>query len=47
VATGLPNTDIEAKFRAALTALAGPYDFAFVHVKAADTFGEDATTWAR
>jgi len=30
-ATGLPNTDIAAKFRAALTALAGPYDFAFVH----------------
>jgi 2,3-bisphosphoglycerate-independent phosphoglycerate mutase len=40
-ATGLPNTDVAAKFRAALTALAGPYDFAFVHVKAADTFGED------
>jgi 2,3-bisphosphoglycerate-independent phosphoglycerate mutase len=40
-ATGLPNTDIGAKFRAGLTALAGPYDFAFVHVKAADTFGED------
>jgi 2,3-bisphosphoglycerate-independent phosphoglycerate mutase len=40
-ATGLPNTDIAAKFRAALNALTGPYDFAFVHVKAADTFGED------
>jgi len=40
-ATGLPNTDVAAKFRAALEALAGPYDFAFVHVKAADTFGED------
>ncbi|HZE21885.1 MAG TPA: hypothetical protein VE082_07525, partial [Desulfobaccales bacterium] len=40
-ATGLPNTDIEAKFRAGLDALAGPYDFAFVHIKAADTFGED------
>jgi 2,3-bisphosphoglycerate-independent phosphoglycerate mutase len=40
-ATGLPNTDIEAKFKAALTALAGAYDFAFVHIKAADTFGED------
>lgn len=40
-ATGLPNTDIEAKFRAAREALEGAYDFAFVHVKAADTFGED------
>jgi 2,3-bisphosphoglycerate-independent phosphoglycerate mutase len=40
-ATGLPDTDVAAKFRAGLTALAGPYDFAFVHVKAADTFGED------
>jgi 2,3-bisphosphoglycerate-independent phosphoglycerate mutase len=40
-ATGLPNTDIEAKFRVGLDALAGDYDFAFVHIKAADTFGED------
>jgi len=40
-ATGLPNTDIAAKFTAALKALAGAYDFAFVHIKAADTFGED------
>jgi 2,3-bisphosphoglycerate-independent phosphoglycerate mutase len=40
-ATGLPNTDIAAKFQAALAALAGSYNFAFVHIKAADTFGED------
>lgn len=40
-ATGLPNTDIAAKFRAALTALEGAYDFAFVHIKGTDTFGED------
>jgi 2,3-bisphosphoglycerate-independent phosphoglycerate mutase len=40
-ATGLPNTDIEAKFKTALDALAGAYEFAFVHIKAADTFGED------
>jgi 2,3-bisphosphoglycerate-independent phosphoglycerate mutase len=40
-ATGLPNTDIAAKFRAGLAALKGAYDFAFVHVKATDTFGED------
>ncbi len=40
-ATGLPNTDIAAKFRAAREALNGIYDFAFVHVKATDTFGED------
>jgi 2,3-bisphosphoglycerate-independent phosphoglycerate mutase len=40
-ATGLPNTDIAAKFRVALEALAGAYDFAFVHIKATDTFAED------
>jgi 2,3-bisphosphoglycerate-independent phosphoglycerate mutase len=40
-ATGLANTDIAAKFRAALEALAGDYDFAFVHLKATDAFGED------
>jgi 2,3-bisphosphoglycerate-independent phosphoglycerate mutase len=40
-ATGLPNTDVAAKFRTALDALAGPYDFAFVHVKPTDTYGED------
>jgi 2,3-bisphosphoglycerate-independent phosphoglycerate mutase len=40
-ATGLPNTDIAAKFTAALETLAGAFDFAFVHIKAPDTFGED------
>lgn len=40
-ATGLANTDISAKFQAALEALGGAYDFAFVHVKATDAFGED------
>jgi 2,3-bisphosphoglycerate-independent phosphoglycerate mutase len=40
-ATGLPDTDIAAKFQAALNALQGDFDFAFVHVKATDTFGED------
>ncbi len=40
-ATGLANTDLNAKFAAALKALAGPYDFAFVHLKATDAFGED------
>lgn len=40
-ATGLPDTNIEAKYRAALNALSGPYDFAFVHLKATDTFAED------
>lgn len=39
-ATGLPDTDIEAKFRAAISNLK-KYDFVFVHVKAADSFGED------
>ncbi|HOD66707.1 MAG TPA: 2,3-bisphosphoglycerate-independent phosphoglycerate mutase [candidate division Zixibacteria bacterium] len=39
-ATGLPDTDIAAKFRAVLAKLA-EYDFVFVHVKAADSLGED------
>jgi len=39
-ATGLLDTDIEAKFHSALTQLEN-YDFAFVHVKAADSLGED------
>lgn len=40
-ATGMANTDIRAKFAASLKALATDYDFAFVHIKAADAFGED------
>jgi 2,3-bisphosphoglycerate-independent phosphoglycerate mutase len=40
-ATGLPDTDIAAKFQAALKVLQEDYDFAFVHVKATDTYGED------
>ena len=39
-ATGLPDTDVRAKFEAALAALAS-HDFVFVHVKAADSLGED------
>ena len=39
-ATGLPNTDIKAKFKTALEKL-DDYDFVFVHVKAADSLGED------
>lgn len=39
-ATGLPNTDIKAKFNTALEKL-NEYDFVFVHVKAADSLGED------
>lgn len=39
-ATALPDTDIEAKFKAALNAL-DAYDFIFVHVKAADSLAED------
>jgi len=40
-ATGMADTDLSAKFNAALQALAGEFDFAFVHVKATDAFGED------
>ncbi|RKX26558.1 MAG: phosphoglycerate mutase [Candidatus Zixiibacteriota bacterium] len=39
-ATALPDTDIEAKFKLAVESVAR-YDFVFVHVKAADSLGED------
>ncbi len=39
-ATGLPDTDIDAKFRMAMENL-NSYDFVFVHVKATDSLGED------
>lgn len=39
-ATGLPTTDVKAKFKAAKEKLK-EYDFVFVHVKAADNLGED------
>jgi 2,3-bisphosphoglycerate-independent phosphoglycerate mutase len=39
--TALPNTDIRAKFTKAREMLLGEFDFAFVHVKAADSLGED------
>lgn len=39
-ATGLPDTDIKAKFSKALDLL-GEHDFVFVHIKAADSLGED------
>lgn len=39
-ATGLPNTDVRAKFQKLVECLQ-TYDFAFVHVKAADSLGED------
>ena len=39
-ATGLPDTDIEAKFKTSLEKL-DSYDFVFTHVKAADSLSED------
>jgi len=39
-ATALPDTDVEAKFRACLAALER-YDFVFCHVKATDSLAED------
>ncbi|MCP4654695.1 MAG: 2,3-bisphosphoglycerate-independent phosphoglycerate mutase [bacterium] len=39
-ATGLPDTDVEAKFQTAVTKLPD-FDFIFVHVKAADSLAED------
>jgi len=38
--TGLPNTNVKAKFAAAKKALK-KFDFVFVHIKAADSLGED------
>ncbi len=39
-ATALPDSDIEAKFKTALKQL-DSHDFVFIHVKAADSLGED------
>jgi 2,3-bisphosphoglycerate-independent phosphoglycerate mutase len=39
-ATALPDTDVKAKFKTALQQLKS-HDFVFVHVKAADSLGED------
>ncbi len=39
-ATGLPDTNIESKFNLAVQSLKD-FDFIFVHVKAADSLGED------
>ncbi|MBM3308769.1 MAG: 2,3-bisphosphoglycerate-independent phosphoglycerate mutase [Candidatus Altiarchaeales archaeon] len=39
-ATGLPDTNIESKFKTAVKAL-NQYDFIFIHVKAADSLAED------
>lgn len=39
-ATGLPNTNVEAKFKKTLQIMK-KYDFAFVHVKPTDIFGEN------
>mgnify|MGYP000305920144 CR=1 FL=1 len=38
--TGLPDTDLEAKFEAA-TRVTGDYEFVFVHVKPVDNLAED------
>ncbi|MFH1125743.1 MAG: 2,3-bisphosphoglycerate-independent phosphoglycerate mutase [Candidatus Altiarchaeota archaeon] len=39
-ATGLPDTNVESKFKTAKNALK-QYDFIFIHVKAADSLAED------
>lgn len=39
-ATALPDSDVEAKFRTALKQL-NSHDFIFIHVKGADSLGED------
>ncbi len=45
-ATGLPDTDVKAKFAAAREALK-THDFVFVHVKGTDVFGEDGNWKAK
>lgn len=43
-ANGLPSTDVDAKICSAISVVQGPgqgYDFVFVHIKAADSLGED------
>lgn len=42
-ANGLPNTNLKGKFLAAKKALK-KYKFVFLHIKAADTFGEDGNS---
>ncbi|MFA4987038.1 MAG: phosphoglycerate mutase, partial [Candidatus Brocadiia bacterium] len=46
-ATGMFNTDVRAKFTRALQLLGEGYDFVFVHVKAADSLGEDGNWSAK
>jgi 2,3-bisphosphoglycerate-independent phosphoglycerate mutase len=45
-ATGLPDTNVESKFKTAIKAL-GQYDFIFIHVKAADSLAEDGNFKAK
>jgi len=45
-ATGLPDTNVESKFKTAVKALK-QYDFIFIHVKAADSLAEDGNFKAK
>lgn len=46
-ANGLPDTNLEGKFKKARQAILSKYDFVFVHVKATDSLAEDGDFWAK
>lgn len=46
-ANGLPDTNLEGKFKKAREAILSDYDFVFVHVKATDSLAEDGDFWAK
>jgi 2,3-bisphosphoglycerate-independent phosphoglycerate mutase len=46
-ANGLPDTNLEGKFKTAREAILSDYDFVFVHIKATDSLAEDGKYWEK